>query len=170
MTRDSADLAQCSEFRQTLLARPPAVVHGTALLLAALLGTALGWAALTEADLVVRAGGRVRPVSTPKKVFSGARGEVLSATRGGQVVEVNFREGQEVRKGDVLLRLDAERLDHAIAKRRRTLRTAEGELARGEQLRELTARQYEAARARAEAELAQARAEVRQARERQDPD
>ena len=49
------DLADCTEFRQALLARPPAVVHGTAALLAILLGTALGWAALTRADLVVRA-------------------------------------------------------------------------------------------------------------------
>src|SRR5215510_3338424 len=151
MTRDSADLAQCSEFRQTLLARPPAVVHGTALLLAALLGAALGWAALTKADLVVRASGRVRPVSTPKKVFSGARGEVLSATQGGRVVEVNFREGQEVKKGDVLLRLDTERLDHEIARRKRTIRTSEEEFSRGERLKELTTSQYEAAKARAEA-------------------
>ena len=28
------DLADCTTFRQTLLARPPAIVHGTALLLA----------------------------------------------------------------------------------------------------------------------------------------
>src|SRR5262249_33928442 len=146
---DSADLAQCSRFRQTLLARPPRVVHGTALLLAALLASALTWGALTRAALVVRAGGRVRPVATPKKVFSGARGEVLSATQGGRVLEVRFREGQQVRHGDVLLRLDTERLDHEIARRRRTLRTLEEELARGERLRRLTALQYAAARARA---------------------
>src|SRR5262245_24520404 len=164
---DFTDLAQCGEFRQTLLARPPTIVHGTALLLAALLGAALGWAALTEADLVVRAGGRVRPVSTPVKVFNGSRGEVLSATQGGRVLEVNFREGQEVRKGDVLLRLDTEKLDHEIARRKRTIRTSEGELAKGERLRELTTRQYEAAKARAEAELTQAQTEARQAKERQ---
>ena len=39
------DLADCTEFRQTLQARPPRIVHGTALLLATLLGTALLWAA-----------------------------------------------------------------------------------------------------------------------------
>src|SRR4051812_26798313 len=125
---DFSDLAQCGEFRQTLLARPPRVVHGTVVLLTSLLATAVGWAALTKADLVVQAGGRGRPVSPPDKVFNGARGEVLSATRGGRVVEVNFREGQEVRKGDVLLRLDTEKLDHEIARRKCTIRTSEGEL------------------------------------------
>ena len=48
------DLADCTEFRQSLQARPPRIVHGTALLLALLLGAALLWGALTEADLVVR--------------------------------------------------------------------------------------------------------------------
>jgi multidrug resistance efflux pump len=164
--KEVLDLSACTEFRQTLQARPPRIVHGTVLLLTSLLASAVAWAALTKADLVVRASGRVRPVSTPKKVFSGARGEVLSATQGGRVVEVNFREGQEVRKGDVLLRLDTERLDHEIARRKRTIRTSEEEFTRGERLKELTASQYEAAKARAEAELAQTRAEVGQAKER----
>jgi len=170
LKKEISDLSACSEFRQTVQARPPRVVHGTVVLLTGLLAAAVTWAALTRADLVVRAGGRVRPVSTPVKVFNGARGEVLSATQGGRVAEVNFREGQEVKKGDVLLRLDTEKLDHEIARRKRTIRTSEEELAKGERLRELTARQYEAAKARAEAELAQARAEARQARDRQASD
>ena len=62
------DLADCTEFRQTLLARPPKIVHGTAGLLVVLLGAALAGAAATRANLVVRAPGRARPVSTPKKV------------------------------------------------------------------------------------------------------
>ena len=36
------DLADCTEFRQALQARPPRIVHGTLILLVALLGTALG--------------------------------------------------------------------------------------------------------------------------------
>ena len=38
------DLADCTEFRQTLLARPPRIAHGTVALLALLLGAALLWA------------------------------------------------------------------------------------------------------------------------------
>src|SRR6516164_5248720 len=162
------DLADCTEFRQTLLARPPKIVHGTTGLLVVLLGAALAWAAATRADLVVRAPGRVRPVSTPKKVYSAARGEVLSAGVGGQVVEVNAREGDEVRQGAVLIRLETGRLDNEIAKQRRLLRVAEEELAKLEQLDELTTRQFAAARSKAEAELAQAREDLRRAKAQQD--
>ena len=91
--------------------------------------TALAWSALTQADLVVRAPGRVRPVTSPVKVFNAGRGEVLSASVGGRVVEVTCREGQEVRRGDVLIRLDTERLDNEIAKRQRTIQAGEEELA-----------------------------------------
>jgi hypothetical protein len=57
------DLAECTEFRQTLQARPPRIVHGAALLLVVLLAVALGWSSLTKADLVVRAPCRVRPIT-----------------------------------------------------------------------------------------------------------
>ena len=163
------DLADCTEFRQTLQARPPRVAHGTVLLLAALLGTALLWAALTRADLVVRAPGRVRPVSTPTKLFSAGRGEVLSASTGCRVIEVNFREGDEVRQGDVLIRLDTSRLAIEIEKRTRTIRAGEEELAKMVGLERLSVRQFEAARAKAEAELAQATEDVKQARSGRPP-
>src|SRR5262245_49569642 len=133
------DLSDCSEFRQTLEARPPRVVHGTAVVLVSLLAVGLTWAALTRADLVVKAPGRVRPVTTPVKIFNPARGDVLSATPGGRVAEVHFREGDEVRKGQVLLRLDTSRIDHEIARRKRTLRSLEDALARTIRLVELTA-------------------------------
>src|SRR5262245_15222633 len=110
------DLADCSEFRQTLQARPPRIVHGTAFLLAGLLGAALAWVAGTRADLVVRAPGRVRSVTSPLKVLSPGRGEVFSTGLGGRVVQVNFAEGEAVSQGQVLLRLDTERLDTEIAK------------------------------------------------------
>jgi HlyD family type I secretion membrane fusion protein len=164
------DLADCTEFRLALEARPPRLVHGTVILVSALVGAALLWAALTEADLVVRAAGRVRPGATPTKVFSAARGEAFSASPGGRVLEVHFREGDEVRRGDVLLRLDAERLDNEIAKHKRAVRAGEEELAQLARLGELSAWQFEAARAKAEAELAQAREAAHQAKERQAAD
>jgi multidrug resistance efflux pump len=160
------DLADCTPFRQTLLARPPRVAHGTVGLLVALVGAAVAWAALTPADLVVRAGGRVRPVVTPLKVFNGVRGEVLSASTGGRVAAVHFREGDEVKAGALLIRLETGHLDNDIAKLRRQARAAEEALARLQRLRGLTRRQLEGARAKAEAELAQAREEVDQARKR----
>ena len=164
------DLAECTEFRQTLLARPPRIVHGTAGLLIPLLGAALAWAAATQANLVVRAPGRVRPVATPVKILPAARGELLSAGVGGQVAEVNFREGDEVRRGALLIRLETGRLDNEIAKQRLLLRVAEAELARLDQLAGLSVRHFEAARSKAEAELAQAREDVRRAKAQQGPE
>src|SRR5262249_18001762 len=122
--RDSTvlDLADCTEFRQALQARPPAIVHGTVALLMVVLGTALVWSALTQASLVVRGPGRIRPVTTPVKVFSGVRGESLSASTGGRVAEVHAREGGQVRRGDVLIRLETGRLDNEIAKQERLIR------------------------------------------------
>jgi multidrug resistance efflux pump len=164
------DLADCTEFRQTLLARPPRIAHGTVALLALLLGAALLWAALTRADLVVRAAGRVRPVTAPMKVFSGGRGEALSASAGGRVVEVNCQEGDEVHQGDVLVRLDTTRLDNDVARRKQTIKACEEELARIDRLQEVLAQQFAAARAKAEAELAQAEEGVSQAKGRQGAD
>ena len=149
------DLSDCTEFRFALEARPPRIVHGTVLLLVALLGAGVGWLALTKANLVVRAAGRVRPVTTPQRVFTG-RGEVLGSSQGGRVVEVNCREGDEVKKGDVLVRLDTERLDNELAKRGRALAVAEEELQRLTLMEGLLTRQYEATKGKTEAELAEA--------------
>jgi multidrug efflux pump subunit AcrA (membrane-fusion protein) len=160
------NLAECTTFRQTLLARPPRIVHGTVLLLAGLFVAALVWAALTPADLVVRAAGRIRPPATPKKVFSAARGEVLSATTGGRVIAVHFREGDRVAKDALLLRLDTSRLDYDIAKKKRSIRAGEEELAKLDRSDRLLGRQHDVARAKAQAELAQAEEEVRQEKAR----
>src|SRR5262249_27584883 len=122
------DLADCTEFRQAVEARSPAIVHGTALLLITLLGVALAWSYLTRVDLVVRATGRVRPVGSTVKVFPAVRSEVLSASTGGRVAAVNFREGDVVLRGAVLIRLETARLDNEIAKQRRTIQAGEEEL------------------------------------------
>jgi multidrug resistance efflux pump len=149
----------CRLFRQTLQARPPALVHGTALLLAVLLGAALLWAALTEANLVVQAPGLVRPVSLTQSV----------KTRfGGRIVRVHFRQGQRVEKGELLLQLDTDKLDIDIQKRQLALRAAEDELARGESRLEILESEYLAEKATTEAKLAQAQEETKQAAERRD--
>jgi multidrug resistance efflux pump len=165
-----AELNDCLEFRQTLMARPPALVHGAIVLLTALLGSALSWAAWTQADLVIRAGGRIRPVSTPKRIVCAARGESLSASVGGRVIAVGFREGDEVQRGDVLIRLDTERLDNDITRRKQTIKTGEEELAKLARLEEILASQSAAAETKGRADIAQALDEARQAKERQEVD
>jgi multidrug resistance efflux pump len=164
------DLADCTEFRQTLLARPPRIVHGTAILLILLLSTAILWSAMTKADLVVRTAGRVRPVNTPIKIFNAGRGEVFSASAGSRVVEVHFHVGDEVRRGDVLIRLDTGRLDSEIARRKRAIRTSEEELVKIRLLSELLTQQFAAVRSKAAAERTQAEEEVRQSQKRRTSD
>jgi multidrug efflux pump subunit AcrA (membrane-fusion protein) len=155
--RDDADLAECTEFRQAVQARPPRIVHGTAALSAALVLTALVWAGVTEADLVVTAPGTVRPVTST---------HAAKARFGGRVVQVKFREGQTVEPGDVLVQLDTEKLDNDILKRLQTLRALEDEAAKGSALVGSLARQHAADAAAIEAKLAQAREEVEAARKR----
>jgi HlyD family secretion protein len=164
------DLADCTEFRQTLQARPPGVVHGTLLVLAVLLATALGWSVLTRADLVVRVPGRIRPVTSPMKVIYGGSGEDLSGSIGGRIIEVNVDEGKAVRHGDVLIRLETERLENEMAKRQHALQAGEEELAKLDALGTLLADQFASTQAKAEAELTQAREGIRQATDRQAAD
>src|SRR5262245_31210500 len=111
------NLADCLEFRQTLQARPPRVVHGAVLLLVVLMVAAGIWMTFTKADLVVRGVGRIRPVSTPSIV----RVEASGNSAGSTVVEVRFRAGDEVRKGDVLIRLDTQQLENEISKAQKTI-------------------------------------------------
>jgi multidrug resistance efflux pump len=161
------DLADCSEFRQTIEARPPRFVLGSIFLLVALLGTALLWASLTQADLVVRASGRVRPVTAPFKVVHAGSGEILSASVAGKVVAVNFREGDVVRQGDTLVQLETERVDNEITRQKLRLQALEAELmGLGDQERLLSQR-FAETKAKAEAELAHAREQARRGQDRQ---
>lgn len=147
------DLADCSEFRQTVSARPPRVVHGTLVLLLGLLAAGLVWAAVVKANLVVRAVGRVRPVEIPTQVFAPS-----GADMGGRVVEAPFEEGDLVRAGDVLVRLDAAQIDNRIAKLKRTLQAAEEELGMLAGVETLLAQQLSTATHKATAEVEQAEA------------
>src|SRR5262245_41971610 len=113
------EVADCGEYRLALQARPPGIVHGSLLLLVSLLGAALAWSAATKANLVVRAPGRVRPVTAPMKVYNAARGEVLSASAGGRVAEVKDRAGDLVRRGGIIRRLATGRLDNGMRNQRR---------------------------------------------------
>lgn len=159
-------LADCSDFNRLLHGRPARWVHITTGLLLLAIVAAVAWAEFTEVNLVVRGGGRVRPLSAPQKVYYAGRGEVLSASAGGRVLSVHYAEGQVVKAGDRLIRLDTGRLDNDIEQRRRAVATAEAELVRLESLRQLAVAQDRAARAKAEAELNVAERDVRDAEER----
>jgi len=160
-----ANLADCSEFRQTLAARPHRMVHGTALLLGCVLLSAFGWAAVTKANLVVLAQGRVRPETIPTRVFTPS-----SANYDGRVAAAPFDEGATVRQGDLLVRLDTSRIDNSIERVTRTIAAAEQELAHLRPQRELLTGQCQTAEEKARRELHQAEEAVRLATDRRASD
>jgi HlyD family secretion protein len=164
------DLANCTEFQQLIETRPPRLVHGAAFLLVTLIGSAVAWAALARADLVVRAPGRIRPVTSPKKVYNPSHGEILSASAGGRVRAVHIHEGDQVRQGDILIELDTERLDNEIGRAKRKIQVAKEELRQLVGVQQISARLAEATRAKIEAEIAQAAEEIRRAKDRQTAD
>jgi hemolysin D len=155
------DLADCSEFRQTVAARPPRVVHGTLVLMLGLLLVALVWAAVVKANLVVRAAGRVRPVEIPTRVYAPANADIA-----GRVVEAPFDEGDLVKAGDVLVRLDTQQIDNRIAKLTRTVAAAEEELAMLTGLESLFVDQLSATKEKAIAEVKQADSAIERASDR----
>ena len=157
------DLAECAELSNSLQARPPRLVRGTVWLMAGLLAAAVTWAALTKANLVVRAAGRMRPIHSTTRIVNSVRGESLSNSTGGRVVEVNFGEGDAVKKGDVLIRFDTKRLDNEIVKLKQSIRTGEEELADLRREEDDQTRLFAKARQKGEAEVEQARTELSQA-------
>ncbi len=160
------DLSDCTEYRQTLLARPPRLVRATIILLAMLVAAAVLWAASTEADLVVRAPGRVRPMILSAQLPDAAGEESkVSPLRGGRVIEVHVHAGDQVRQGDVLIRLNTERLDNDIAKQRQFIQAGENRLVKLDQTEAMLKQRFQTAKAKAEAELAQAQEQIESAKQ-----
>jgi HlyD family secretion protein len=137
-------------------------VHGTAALLVLLLAAAIAWSAMGEAALVVQAAGRVRPLEQPARVYAPTTAEL-----DGRVTAVNFDEGALVKKGQVLLKLETERLENRIAKLMRSIEAAEEELVELDRVDALLLEQLASAKAKAAAELKSAQDKLRRAKDQQ---
>jgi HlyD family secretion protein len=159
------DLQECSEFGQMLQARPPAIMHGTVMLSVLFLSAALAWLWSTDADLVVQASGRVRPIDDPTKIYTPADMQSL-----GPVAEICVKEGDRVRAGDVLLRLETALVDNQIAKLGQTVAAAKEELAGIEKLSNLLGQQRATAREKTLAQLRHANRQLETMRERRSSD
>ena len=101
---------------ETLLAKPSRVLGTLAFLAGGLLAASTVGAFFAWVDLGVTAPVRIRPDSSSPNDFDAVSGERISAGVGGRVAEVRCREGDEVRSGDVLVRLDTAKLDTEIAR------------------------------------------------------
>jgi len=106
------DLTECTEFHQRLQARTPPAVKVIMATLLLFVGAAVAWAIFARASLVVIAQGRIRPTESPNQVYSS-----VSPFLDGRVIEVLAKEGDPVKKGDVLLRLDTSMINNEIAKK-----------------------------------------------------
>lgn len=156
MSTQLLDLADCNEVAEILLGRPSRSARLLLWLLALLLATAGAWAWVTRVDLVVRAPGRVRPVTCELHDLAGASGRKVSAAIGGAVVAAPVREGDRVRAGDVLVRLDTTKVAHEIARVERTLAADRAEAAQLVVLGGTMAEQEAAALEKAALEVAEA--------------
>jgi multidrug resistance efflux pump len=165
------DITDCTPMRQTLLARPPKVMHGAVVLMVGLLVAAVTWSLATEADLVVRASGRVRPEWNPDKPISDVEEESrVSSVYGGRVTEVHVKEGREVRKGQVLLRFDTEMLENEISRVKRSIETDRTELSQLHELEKLAYNEFAATQAKTQAELAQVVEQIGESKKRRSSD
>lgn len=160
------ELKDCREFALTLRASPPRLVHGTLLILTVLMASVLFWSWWTHADLVVQAPGRVRPITPPKRVVCTVR-DSRSGGSGLRVVGVEYRLGEIMRKGDVLIRLDTEQIDNEIARRQRAIQSGEEELASLSLQTQLYEKQLQATTLKLESQRDQALAEEQLEKDRQ---
>jgi multidrug resistance efflux pump len=164
------DLRDVGEFRQTLAARPPGIVHGTAIGLGLLVAGAIVWASLTEADVVVRAAARVRPADAPLRGFDDPSNENVHAEVAGRIAAITVAEGQRVAVGDVLVRLDTERIENEIARLATELDAKRAELAAVDRMIALIGHQLDASQKRGDAEVRRAKRSVSHSRQRRRSD
>lgn len=166
MKTDFVDLADCTEAAAILSGSPARVARlaGWAVLL--FLAAAMGWAYATPVKRVVVGAGRVRPAGAPLEGGDGASGHAVSAPAGGRVVAVGFREGQRVRRGEMLVRLDTAPLATEVERLERTRASDEEEGARLAALEGALAEQEAAALARVALEVAEADEGIGRERER----
>jgi multidrug resistance efflux pump len=143
---------------ETLLAKPPRVLGTLAAVAGALLAASAVGAFFAWVDLGVSAPVRIRPDSASPNDIDAVSGERLSAGVGGRVADVRCREGDEVRRGDVLVRLETSKLETEIARAETEEKSLAEEIGNLETiLRELDLQE--------EAELAKLRAAVAESME-----
>lgn len=159
------DLSDCAEFRQTLMAKPPRILHGTLALLLALIGSAFLWSYFSRVDVVVKAPGLIRPLHATDSGREGSGGHRVASPVGGRVTEITIREGDTVKRGDLLVRLDTESLDNRIDGLSEQIVSDEQALAQLRVLQDRLPKLLEATKDNIKARLIQAEAETTRARE-----
>lgn len=147
------DLSECTEFRRSLAACAPQVLHWTAILLVTLFGAALIWAWATPADLVVRASGHIRPLTEPRRISAPPNTPSALVSSAGRVVSVSAHEGDLVSPGDVLVSVDTGPVEIELKKAWQAVQAAEQQLSALHKLEAWAAQESDEALAKTEAEM-----------------
>jgi multidrug resistance efflux pump len=147
-------LADCVELARIVPQKPPIAVVGTVIALVALVAGGVAWAAIVDADVVVRAPARVRAKSAPRLSFTASSGEQVFAASSGRVANVLVAEGATVRKGDALAVLDTTQLENDRARLAAAVVTARDARDASVRMMKLAEDQFDAAQAERAAELA----------------
>jgi multidrug resistance efflux pump len=106
------NLEQCSQFNQVLATPIPMKMHGTVVVLSFLIVTAVTWSIWTQANVVVRGVGRMRPVANEHGIESVS--EELSSEIPGRIKTVLVSEDQKVVQGQLLVEIHTQQIDHQI--------------------------------------------------------
>jgi multidrug resistance efflux pump len=148
-------IAECTTLGRIIPSSPPFAIGIIVIFLVALVGGAIAWAALTEAELVVRAPARVRARAAPHVAFTASSGERVMAQTAGRVATVLVREGARVKAGDRLAILGTEHLANDLAGLEAALGAARKARETTLRMQELAAAQFDAAQSTRRADLAQ---------------
>ena len=96
------DIGFLTPVRGAQVVEPAPAAMWAVYLLLALLATAIGWAAIAQVDIVVRANARVVP---------DGREQVIASLEGGILREMRVKEGQQVVEGEELALIDPTRFE-----------------------------------------------------------
>jgi hemolysin D len=147
-------LDDCVELARVVPQKPSIAVVGTIFALVALVAGGVAWAAIVDADVVVRAPARVRAKSAPRLSFTASSGEQVFAASSGRVAKVLVIEGAPVHKGDALAVLDTAQLENDRARLAAAVVTARDARDASVRMMKLAEDQFDAAQAERAAELA----------------
>ncbi len=146
------ELQDAADFQHLVCVPIPKFMHATVLILTLLIAVSVTWLAYTNASLVILANGRVRAIAGENHGWEELTTHVASET-GGQVEEVYVDAGLTVRKGDLLLRFNTERLANQLAQLEQKLMSNESQLSQLQYFQSLQSEKTDQDLARAEAEL-----------------
>jgi len=99
MREEIIDIKDLSDSREVMMKKTPPSISAFLVIITLLLVVSFTWAYFSEIDMYVTASGEIRPTYSSSTVTSSS---------GGKITTLNYNDGDFVRKGDVLLKIDCD--------------------------------------------------------------